>query len=135
MIKKSKICKAASFKTLQNFKNDKKRTKICQKMKIIWQKMKKIDFSFIVAHFSPINEKLKKNEKREIYRLSATHKRYLSFHRYLCTNLFLIKGEAHQNYSIQCWTTISKSCFFLNSIKLKWILQVSNLCYWLLQQL
>ena len=31
----------------------------------IRQKMKKIDFSFLVPHFSPRNEKLKKTEKRE----------------------------------------------------------------------
>ena len=32
----------------------------------IWPKMKKIDFSFFVPHFSAKNEKLKKSEKRKI---------------------------------------------------------------------
>ena len=35
--------------------------------------MKKIDFSFLVPHFSPRNEKFKKNEKREFLVLGATH--------------------------------------------------------------
>ena len=30
------------------------------------QKMKKINFLFLIPHFSPINEKLKKNDKQEI---------------------------------------------------------------------
>ena len=36
-----------------------------QNLAKIRQKMKKIDFSFLVPHFSPRNEKLKKTEKRE----------------------------------------------------------------------
>ena len=38
-----------------------------EKSSKIWQKMKKwkINFSFLIPHFSPINEKLKKPEKQE----------------------------------------------------------------------
>ena len=39
-----------------------------QNLAKIRQKMKKIDFSFLVPYFSPRNEKLKKSEKREISR-------------------------------------------------------------------
>lgn len=51
----AKFLKWNVLDTLCNFEKSSKNAKI-------WQKMKKIDFSFFVPHFSAKNEKLKKNE-------------------------------------------------------------------------
>lgn len=51
----AKFLKWNVLDTLCNFEKSSKKAKI-------WQKMKKIDFSFFVPHFSAKNEKLKKNE-------------------------------------------------------------------------
>ena len=43
-----------------------------------WLKLKKVNFSFLVSHFSPRNEKLKKTREREFLVLGPTHS-YLLF--------------------------------------------------------
>ena len=89
-----------------------------QNLSKIRQNMKKINFSFLVPHFSPRNEKLKKTEKREFLALVGT----------IDTTLYLYGFLLHASLNFKEFISPSHICLIYYALHNIWTK------YWVLLQ-